>query len=115
MSSGSACRFRARSLLAAAVALALAVAAAAERVDVNRATLAQLETVKGIGPELSEAILAERARSPFADWSDLVRRVRKIGPASAARLSAAGLTVDGRPYPAAPGASRAASATAASR
>lgn len=113
MSSGSARRFRAGSLLAAAVALA--VATAAERVDVNRATLAQLETVKGIGPDLSEAILAERARSPFADWSDLVRRVRKIGPASAARLSAAGLTVDGRPYAVAPGASRAASATAASR
>lgn len=72
------------------------VRAGSAGVDVNQAPLADLESVRGIGPALAERIVSERARAPFADWADLTRRVRGVGPAAAARLSAAGLTVGGR-------------------
>lgn len=61
--------------------------------DANRATQAELEAVRGVGPGLAETILAERRKTPFKDWPDFVARVKGVGPASAARLSAAGLTV----------------------
>lgn len=94
----------------AAVAWLLAACLpAAAGVELNHATQAQLETVRGIGPDLSTRLVGERRQSPFADWADLVRRVPGIGRASAARLSAAGLTVQGRPF-APPAAAAAASA-----
>lgn len=82
-------------LLVAPVLLAAWLPTAA--VELNRATQAELETVRGIGPELSAQLLAERRKAPFADWADVVRRVTGIGRANAARLSAAGLTVQGQP------------------
>jgi competence protein ComEA len=98
-----------RQIIAAAfTALALAGAAAATTtpVDVNRATQAELETVKGIGPALSDKILAARQSGAFRDWADLVERVAGVGPGSAARLSNAGLTVGGAAYTAAPAADK---------
>ena len=47
-------------------------------------TSAFLELLDGIGPKLSEAIVEERARAPFATVDDLVR-VKGIG---AGRLEA---------------------------
>lgn len=73
--------------------------AAAPLVELNSASLAALDRVKGIGPELSERLLEERRRAAFADWADLMRRVPGIGPKRAARLSAAGLRVNGAPAP----------------
>lgn len=67
-------------------------------IEVNTATQAQLEAVRGVGPKLSARILAERGKERFADWEDLIDRVRGIGPAAAERLSQAGLTVNGRAY-----------------
>ena len=88
---------------AGAVGLALllaagAPAAAATELDLNTATQAQLEQLRGIGVALSEKLLAERARQPFADWRDLIARVPGIGARGAARLSAQGLRVDGRAW-----------------
>ena len=77
--------------------LSLATAAACA-IDINDADQASMETIKGIGPKLSEAILAERRKGAFEDWRDLLRRVKGIGPASAARLSADGLTVNGKAF-----------------
>ena len=91
---------RIRTLLAAVLALCTAAAFAA--VDVNKAPQADLESIKGIGPSLSERVLAERSKSPFADWTDLQTRVKGIGPGNAARFSAAGLTVNGAAYTAQP-------------
>ena len=71
-------------------------------VDANLATLAELDAVKGIGPALSQRILAQRDRAPFVDWADLMHRVHGIGNASAARFSAEGLNVNGKPFPASP-------------
>ena len=48
------------------------------RVNVNTATLAELETVPGIGPSLSKLVVAGR---PYGAVDDLVR-VRGIGPAT---------------------------------
>ena len=77
------------------VLLALGVAGAAAAVEVNTATQAQLETVLGIGPGMSERILAQRRIAPFKDWQDLSSRVGGVGKGGAARLSKAGLTVNG--------------------
>ena len=83
--------------LSALVLAALAFAAHAA-VDVNKASQADLETVKGIGPGLSGKILDARKAGAFKDWNDLVERVGGIGAGNAARFSQAGLTVAGAGY-----------------
>ena len=93
-----------RSLAALALAWALgappsAAAADVAAVDVNTATVAELDGLKGIGPALSGRLLAARqAGGAFRGWADLLRRVKGIGVKSAARLSTEGLTVDGAPF-----------------
>jgi competence protein ComEA len=69
-------------------------------VDVNKAGQAELETITGLGPQLVEKIIAERNKHGlYKDWVDLIARVRGVGDRNAARFSAAGLTVDGKPDP----------------
>jgi competence protein ComEA len=87
-------------VIAATLAFAAPLAQAA--VDVNRASQAELETVKGIGPGLSTKILAARKSGEFKDWADMVDRVGGIGPGNAAKFSQAGLTVAGQAYAGAP-------------
>jgi competence protein ComEA len=78
--------------------MALVAAAAFAAIDVNKADQAQLETVKGIGPALSERILTERKKSEFKDWTDLRSRVKGIGEKTATRYSSEGLTVNNAPF-----------------
>ncbi len=82
------------------VALALVVvAAAAGAVEANSANRAQLEQLRHVGPPLADAILVAREQGgPFRDWADLMQRVRGIRAAKAAKLSQAGLTVNGEGY-----------------
>ncbi|MFM9915700.1 MAG: ComEA family DNA-binding protein [Rhizobacter sp.] len=82
-----------RTLVALLVA-AFAFAAHAA-VDVNKASQAELETIKGIGPSMSGKILDERKKGSFKDWTDVVARVKGVGPANATRFSSDGLTVNG--------------------
>ena len=89
-----------KKILAAMLALFAAVAFAA--VDVNKATLAELETVKGIGPAIAGKILDERKKSSFKDWNDMVERVKGVGEGNAAKFSAEGLTVNGAAFAGAP-------------
>ncbi len=67
-------------------------------VEINQASRAELESVKGIGPGLSGKITEARKAGNFKDWSDLVERVGGIGPGNAARFSQAGLTVSGSAF-----------------
>lgn len=67
-------------------------------VDVNQASRAELESVKGVGPGLSGKITEARKAGAFKDWSDLVDRVGGIGPGNAARMSQGGLTVAGSAF-----------------
>ncbi len=67
-------------------------------VDVNRASQAELESVKGIGPGLSTKILDARKTGEFKNWGDVVERVSGVGPGNAARFSQNGLTVGGATF-----------------
>ena len=99
-------------LLAALFALIAATAFAA--VDVNKASQADLEAIKGIGPSISAKILDERKKGNFKDWGDLVERVKGVGEGNAAKFSTEGLTVNGQGFKgaAAPAAKPAAKAEA---
>jgi len=93
--------------LVAATALAWAA------VDLNKATQAELESVKGIGPAVSGRILDERKKSPFKDWDDFIVRIKGVGPGNAARFSEAGLTVGGAAFSGAAVATKTSAKTAA--
>ena len=82
-----------KKLLAAMLALFAAVAFAA--VDVNKATQAELESIKGIGPAISSKILEERKKGSFKDWQDMIDRVKGVGEGNAAKFSGEGLSVNG--------------------
>ena len=83
-------------LLASLLAfLAFSVFAA---VDVNKGSAAELDSIKGIGPTISTRIVDERKKGNFKDWPDFISRVSGIGETSAAKLSEAGLTVNGQSY-----------------
>jgi len=87
-------------LLAAMVSATSLTAIAGTGIDVNQASAAELDGIKGIGPGTSTRILEARQQGRFTSWNDLIARVRGIGPGSAARLSAEGVTVEGLAYPA---------------
>ena len=67
-------------------------------VDVNKATEAQLDAVKGIGPVTSKMILSERKKGDFKNWEDFIERIKGVGDTRAAKLSGEGLTVNGAAY-----------------
>lgn len=87
-----------RYLRALAVLTALAVAGAAWAVDVNTATEAELDSVKGLGPSQTARILQAREKGLFKDWADFMTRVKGIKPRTAAKLSGSGLTVNEQSY-----------------
>ncbi|HEY4069034.1 MAG TPA: helix-hairpin-helix domain-containing protein [Burkholderiaceae bacterium] len=78
--------------------LALLSAAAFAAVDVNKASQAELESVKGIGPSMSAKIMEARKTGAFKDWTDLQSRVKGVHEARSAKLSAQGLTVNGATF-----------------
>lgn len=81
------------------VALAgLFAAAAFAATDVNKATQAELEALKGVGPISASLIMAERKNGNFKSWDDLITRVKGVGETSAQKYSDAGLTVNGASY-----------------
>ena len=85
-----------KKLLAFFAAMTVAVAFAA--VDVNKATPAELDGIKGIGPGISGKIVDERKKGNFKSWEDFIGRVKGIGEGNAAKFSAEGLTVGGAGY-----------------
>lgn len=78
-----------------AIVAMLYAAATFAAVDVNKATAAELDGIKGIGPAISTKIIDERKKGEFKDWTDFAKRVNGMGDKNAAKFSAEGLTVNG--------------------
>ncbi|MGB4347013.1 MAG: helix-hairpin-helix domain-containing protein [Burkholderiaceae bacterium] len=89
-------------LLSVLSCLYFACGAAFAAVEINTADQAALDSVAGIGPATSKAILDARKKSGnFKDWADLQARVKGIGDKNSVKLSAAGLLVNGQSHQAA--------------
>jgi competence protein ComEA len=90
-----------KKLLMLCVACLLTMSAAfAASVDVNTADQTTLESLKGLGPVKSKAIIDERTKNgPFKDADDLANRVKGLGVKSVTQLEAEGLTVGGSSAP----------------
>ncbi|NKE65970.1 hypothetical protein RAMLITH_09075 [Ramlibacter sp. RBP-2] len=84
--------------LLAALAMCCATVMAMAAVDVNKATEADLDALKGIGPVTSKLILNERKKGAFKDWQDFIDRVKGVGESRAAKFSEEGLTVNGQAF-----------------
>ena len=91
-----------KKLFLAIAALAASMSMAFAQVDVNKADAAALDSVKGVGPSMSKTILDERAKGEFKDWADFQKRVKGVGDKRAAKLSEAGLQVNGKSKDGAP-------------
>lgn len=87
---------RARALLLLTSGLLLSLSGWA--LEVNNATEAQLDGLRGLGPSQTARILQAREAGPFKDWSDFMARVKGIKAPTATKLSAQGLTVGGAAY-----------------
>lgn len=82
------------------VALVVSISSALAAIDVNTADQAALESLKGIGPVKSKAIVDERNKNgPFKDADDLARRVKGIGAKTVTKLEAEGMTIGGGSAP----------------
>lgn len=81
-----------------AIMAMLYAAACFAAVDVNKATAAELDSIKGIGPGTSSRILDERKKGAFKNWSDFIERVKGVGDGNAAKYSAEGMTVNGEAF-----------------
>ena len=89
-----------RMWLSAAVALVCCNTAFA--LDINQASEAELDSVKGMGPALSAKVLKARTQGPFKNWNDLMQRVSGIRQNKATQFSEQGLTVNGQAFSAKP-------------
>ncbi|CAM3301716.1 ComEA family DNA-binding protein [Polaromonas hydrogenivorans] len=88
-----------KKLLAFLAAMSLSAAFAV--VDINKASEADLDGIKGVGPATSRLIVTERKKSEFKNWADFIARVKGVGEKNAAKFSTEGMTVGGVPYQAA--------------
>ncbi|USX25592.1 helix-hairpin-helix domain-containing protein [Oxalobacteraceae bacterium OTU3CINTB1] len=85
-----------KKLMLGIATLAATMSFAFAQVDANKADAAALDSIKGIGPAKSTAILEERKKGEFKDWADFEQRVKGVGGKNAAKLSEAGLLVNGK-------------------
>ena len=74
----------------------LALMAPAWALEINLASEAELDGLRGLGPAFTRRVLRERELQPFTDWQDLMRRVAGMGRITAHKLSDQGLTVNGQ-------------------
>ena len=61
--------------------------APADRIDLNRAGVAELMRLPGVGEKRAQAIVAHRAKAPFQKPEDVVK-VKGLGPAWFAKVKA---------------------------
>lgn len=77
-----------------ALAFGALIPAVSYSVELNSATMDELQSLRGIGPKTAQTIIDERNRGGLFDsLTDLSERVKGIGPKKAAALQAAGLTI----------------------
>jgi competence protein ComEA len=74
----------------------LCLSSSAWALDINQASEAELDGLRGLGPAFTRRVMAERDIRPFTDWPDLMRRVSGMGRVTAGKLAAQGLTVSGQ-------------------
>jgi competence protein ComEA len=92
-----------KKLMLAVATLVASMGFAFAQVDVNKADAAALDSVKGVGPAMSKAIIDARTKGgDFKDWSDFQKRVKGVADKRAAQLSKAGLQVNGQSKEGAP-------------
>ena len=94
-------------MLKTIIALAMSISAswAIAAVDLNRASVAELDSIKGVGPATSARILEARKQGAFKNWADFIERVQGVGEGNAAKFSKGGVTINGQPFqPSKPGA-----------
>ena len=96
-----------------AISLSLFAAISFAAVDVNKGSAADLDGLKGVGPTMSKRIMDERQKGEFKDWGDFMERVKGVKEKTAAKLSAEGLTVNGKTFTAPAAAAKAPAAKAA--
>jgi competence protein ComEA len=98
-----------KKLMLAVATLAASMGIAFAQVDINKADAGALDSVKGVGPSMSKQILDERTKNgDFKDWADFQKRVKGVGEKRAAKLSEAGLQVNGKAKDGAPMSAKAA-------
>jgi competence protein ComEA len=86
-----------KKLMLAVATMVIGMGFAFAQVDVNKADAAALDSVKGIGPAMSKLILDERTKGgDFKDWADFQKRVKGVQDKRAAKLSQAGLQINGK-------------------
>jgi competence protein ComEA len=85
-----------------ALIAALATTACFAAVEINTATEAELDSVKGLGPAGTARILKARSQGDFKNWADFMARVKGFKAPTATKLSKDGLTVNGESYPTPP-------------
>lgn len=66
--------------------------------DINQASEAELDGLRGIGPPFTRRLLAAREQRLFTDWQDLRARVKGVGLKLSQSLSDQGLTVNGEKF-----------------
>jgi competence protein ComEA len=92
-----------KKLMLAVATLVASMGFAFAQVDVNKADAAALDSVKGVGPAMSKAIIDARTKGgDFKDWADFQKRVKGVADKRAAQLSKAGLQVNGQSKEGAP-------------
>lgn len=85
-----------RLLLSLVFCLSAIGAAFAADTEINKADLAGLDGVKGIGPALAKNIIEERKKGDFKDWADFEKRVKGVKEKKSLKLSEAGLRINGQ-------------------
>lgn len=81
-------------------ALFMLAGCAVAATEVNTASQAELESLKGLGVTRVEQILAEREHNgPFTAAADLARRIPGFGRKSVQRLMQNGLAINGQTLP----------------
>jgi competence protein ComEA len=86
-----------KKLMLAVATMLIGMGFAFAQVDVNKGDAAALDSVKGIGPAMSKKIIDERTKGgDFKDWADFQKRVKGVQDKRAAKLSQAGLQVNGK-------------------